>query len=51
MVNNHVQNDLNNTLHDKTSSQLRQIAQHGTQTNTVVNTNGNKCRVNNGTHP
>ncbi|MCH81098.1 hypothetical protein A2U01_0001877 [Trifolium medium] len=51
MANAHVQNNLNHTLHDETSSQLRQTAQHGTQTNAVVNTNGNNCRVNNGTHP
>ncbi|MCI85579.1 hypothetical protein A2U01_0106858, partial [Trifolium medium] len=36
---------------DETSSQLRQTAQHGTRTNAVINTNGNNCSVNNGTHP
>ncbi|MCH83580.1 hypothetical protein A2U01_0004406 [Trifolium medium] len=51
MANNHVQNSLHNTLQDETSSQLRQTAQHGTRTNAIVNTNGNNCRVNNGTHP
>ncbi|MCI64401.1 hypothetical protein A2U01_0085659, partial [Trifolium medium] len=30
---------------------LRQTAQHGTQTNAVVNTNGNNRRVNNRTQP
>ncbi|CAJ2662298.1 unnamed protein product [Trifolium pratense] len=51
MANNQVQNNHNNTLKDETSSQLRQTAQQGTQTNAIVNTDSNNCRVNNGTHP
>ncbi|PNX92073.1 hypothetical protein L195_g015205 [Trifolium pratense] len=51
MPNNHVQNNINNTLQDETSSQLCQTDQHDTQANAIVNTNGNNRHVNNGTQP